>query len=210
MNGAQCKQDEKWYLSIWKHPLMLLVIGSAVSYLLVPLIGERVSHKRVLQEQRVNIACDIQKQALIVDEQLHAMATDYALFSNGAAVDPLTYRDAQAELRRSSRRLYLEFDQHAWYWTYDLPLQSRLLELPPGTESRIIELNRLYSSSLSESTKQLDVMANRFLSKDYDPRNPKNREVWEGAYNKINELANQRAGTTNEMAGLFMPSGAHW
>lgn len=209
MNHIQSKQDEKWYVSIWTHPLALLLIGSTISYLLVPLIGERVSHQHVLQEQRVDMARDIQKQSLIVDEQLNAMVTAYEMFDKGAIIDPTTYKTAQAELRRSSRELYLQFDQHAWYWSHDLPLQSRLLELPPGSESKIIDLNKAYMKNLESSTGQIGLLGEKFGSKNYAP-NKNSAVILAAARKRMNELAYERGAITSQLSGIFMPAKLNW
>jgi len=207
---SRCEENGKSFWSGLKHPLTILLVGSALSYWLVPWIGEKVSHGHVLQEQRVNQARDVLTQALIDDEQLNMIVTAYGMFDNGAASDPKSYKAAQAELRRNSGELYLGFDRHAWWWGHDLPMLSGLLELPQGNKKTIEDLNSAYANNLVESTHQLDLLGRQFLGKDYVPGNAKNAEVLNAARSRLAELAKDRGAITRQLAGLFMPSGLNW
>jgi hypothetical protein len=86
---------------------MLLLIGSVLSYLLIPWISEKSSHRRLLQERRVDKACDVLKQGLTDDEQLNSIMTAFEIFNKEAESDPKTYKIAQAELKHSfTSKLY--------------------------------------------------------------------------------------------------------
>jgi hypothetical protein len=207
MNNIQSGQNGKWYFSVWKHPLILLLIGSALSYLLIPWISEKSSHKRLLQEQRINKACDVLAQGLIDDERLNSIVTHFEIFNKEAESDPKTYRTAQAELKRSFRELYSEFDQHAWWWDHDLPVQSGLLGLAPGSRQRIEELHMAYKKNLMDSGTQVDVLRAQFLSKDYAPRDQHNVEILLATRRALGDLATARGAITSQLAGMFMPSG---
>ena len=124
----------KKFVEFCKHPLVLLLVGSALSYLLIPWITDRSSHKRVLQEERVERAVDILKQGLTDDQKLISMLNLFEMFNKDVEADPKTYKTAQAELKTSFDKQYLDFDQHAWWWGHDLPIQSGLLELPPESK----------------------------------------------------------------------------
>ena len=105
MNSIPNSQDDNWYFSVWKHPLTILLIGGVLSYLLVPWIREKSSHKRLLQEQRVDRACDVLKQGLIDDQQLNSIQTAFEIFNKEAESDPKSYKTAQAELKRSFNKM---------------------------------------------------------------------------------------------------------
>ena len=204
------QRDQKWYLSIWEHPLMLLLIGSTLSCLLVPWISENSSHRRVLQEQRVSEARDILKQSLADDAQLNAIVTSIEMFNKEAESNPKGYKAAQAEHERSFGKQYLEFDQHAWWWGHDLPVQSGLLELPSGSKGEIENLNQAYAKSLLGSVQQIDVLRKECLGKDYVPRAPHNAEVLLAARKALNDLAVTRGSIISQLAGKFMPPGINW
>jgi hypothetical protein len=210
MSDSQGERDEKSYLALLKHPLVLLLIGSVLSYLLVPWIGEKLSHKHVLQEGRVNQARDVLKQVLVDDEQLNRIETAYGMFDNGAASDPKGYKAAQAELRRTSRELYLEFDGHAWWWRHDLPMLSELLGLPTESKKTIENLNLAYEANLKESCLQLALLGRQFLGDDYVPRNPKNAEVLNAVKDRMTDLGKERSYITSRLVSLFMPSKLNW
>jgi hypothetical protein len=193
-----------------KHPLVLLLVGSALSYLLIPWITDSSSHKRVLQEERVERAVDVLKQGLIDDQKLISMVNLFEMFNKEAAADPTTSKTAQAELKVSFDKQYLEFDQHAWWWGHDLPVQSGLLELPPGSKQTIESLNYEYGKNLLDAVKQIDVLRVRFSGKNYAPGDPHNAEVLLAARRALGDLANARGGITSHLAAIFMPPGRTW
>ena len=187
--------------------MTVLLAGAVLSYLLVPWISEKSAHKRLLQEQRVNKACDILKQGLIDDEQLNSIQTAFKIFNKEAASDPKSYKTAQAELKRSFAKLYFEFDQHGWWWDNDLAVQSTLLELPSGSKITIEELHDAYKSNLLEATRQLDLLRAQFFAQDYKPADPHNAEVIAATNKTMTDLATARGAITSQLANLFMPPG---
>ncbi len=210
MSNLPRRRSQKWYLSIWEHPLTLLLIGSALSCLLVPWISENSSRRRVLQEQRVSEARDILKQSVADDAQINAIVTSIEMFNKEAASNPKGYKAAQAEHERSFDTQYLEFDHHAWWWGHDLPVQSGLLELPSGSKDEIENLNQAYAKSLLGSTQQIEVLRKQFLGKDYVPRGLHNAEVLLAARKALNDLAVTRGAIISQLAGKFMPPGINW
>ena len=207
MNNIQSSPDEKWYLSVWKHPLMLLLLGSALSYRLIPWISEKSSHRQLLQEQRINRACDVLKQGLIDDEQLNSIQTAFEIFNKEAESDPKGYKTAKAELKSSFSKLYFEFDKHGWWWDHDLPVQSKLLELPPGSDKTIEQLHDKYKTNLLDSVQQVDVLRAHFFAKDYKPGDPHNNEVLLATRKALGDLATARGVFTSQLADMFMPPG---
>jgi hypothetical protein len=207
MNTVQDAKDERWYVSIWKHPLMLLLMGSILSYLLIPWISEKSSHKQLLQQERVNKAIDVLKQGLIDDEQLNSIQTAFEIFDKEAESDPESYRNAQEELKKSFTSLYFEFDEHGWWWDHDLPVQSKLLELPQGSAKKIEQLRDAYKQNLMASVQQVDVLRKRFFAKDYAPQDSHNAEVLSDTRKALNDLATARGALTSQLADMFMPPG---
>ena len=210
MNNIPNGQDDNWYFSVWKHPLTILLIGGVLSYLLVPWISEKSSHKRLLQEQRVDRACDVLKQGLIDDQQLNSIQTAFEIFNKEAESDPKSYKTAQAELKSSFNKMYFEFNQHGWWWGHDLPVQSRLLELPPGSDQTIGKVKDTYKKNLMDSVKQVDVLRAQFLATNYKPRDRHNTEVLHATRKALDDLATSRGALVTQLADMFMPSGHTW
>jgi len=200
----------KKFLEICKHPLVLLLVGSALSYLLIPWITDSSSHKRVLQEERVERAVDVLKQGLTDDQKLISMVNLFEMFNKDVEADPKTYKAAQAELKTAFDKQYLEFDQHAWWWGHDLPIQSGLLELPAESKQTIESLNYEYSKNLLAAVKQIDVLRVKFTGKTYVPGDPHNAELLLAARQALGDLANARGGITSHLAAIFMPPGRRW
>ncbi len=200
----------KKFLDICKHPLVLLLVGSALSYLLIPWITDRSSHKRVLQEQRVERAVDVLKQGLTDDQKLISILNLFEMFNKDAEADPKSYKTAQAELKTSFDKQYLEFDQHAWWWGHDLPVQGGLLELPLESKKEIETLNYEYSKNLLAAVQQIDTLRVKFTGKEYVPGDPHNAPLLLAARQALGDLANTRGGITSHLAAMFMPPGRTW
>jgi hypothetical protein len=205
-SSADPSETKNWYISIWKHPLTLLLIGSVLSYVLIPWITEKSSHKQLLQQQRIDRACDVLKQGLVDDEQLNSIQTAFEIFDKEADSDPDSYKAAQVELKSQFSKLYYGFDQHGWWWDHDLPVQSRLLELPPGSDKKIERLHDAYKQNLLDSVQQVDELRKQFFAKNFKPRAPHNEEVLASTHKTLNDLATVRGGLTSQLASIFMPS----
>jgi hypothetical protein len=189
---------------------MLLLIGSGLSYLLIPWISEKSTHKRVLQEGRVSEARYVLNQALVDDKQLNTILTTFEMFDKEAASDPKNYKSAQTQLKRTITDLYIEFDRHAWWWGHDLTVQCGLLRLPQGSKETIEKLNDDYAKNLVDATKQVDLLRGQFFSKNYAPLDSHNAKALQSARDAFNRLAAGRGDISGQLAGMFMPPELNW
>jgi len=195
-----------------KHPFFLLLFGTILSCLVVPWISEISSHRRLLQEQRVNLAADILKQALLDDQQLSTIHTTFEFFYKEQIAFPLGDPSAPKQLHESFAKLYSEFDRHAWWWDHDLPLKSVLLGLP-DRQNDIRKLHDLYKQNLVESGKQVERLRKQFCVERYKPDDPENKKVLDETGTALEKLAIDRGSIAGNMARIFMPprwSRASW
>ncbi|HKN69618.1 MAG TPA: hypothetical protein VJX30_01050 [Terriglobales bacterium] len=196
-----------------KHPFFLLLFGTILSCLVVPWISEISSHRRLLQEQRVNLAADILKQALLDDQQLSTIHTTFEFFYKEQIAFPLGDPSAPKQLHESFAKLYSEFDRHAWWWDHDLPLKSVLLGLPSDRQNDIKQLHDRYKQNLFKSVEQVEKLRVQFCAARYQPNDPRNAQVLDETGKVLEDLAKDRGAIASQMARIFMPprwSGADW
>jgi hypothetical protein len=210
MNETQGNKDAGRVTHFLRHPFFLLILGTALSYVFIPWISEKSAGKRLLQESRINRATDILRQGLIDDERLNSMQTAFEIFQKHAASDPDNYKSAQKEFREYFDKVYLEFDQHAWWWDHDLPVQGRVLGLPSDRLDRIEKLHDNYVKNLIDASRQVDVLRALFLAKDYKPEDPHNAEALAGTRKALDGLLASRDRIASDLAGVFMPQGQGW
>jgi hypothetical protein len=204
MNKAEIGLQEKWYVALARHPLVVLILGTVLSCWLIPWISSRANNKRLQQEKRVNKAIDILGQSLIDEERLNLIQTAFETFQKHCTSDPDNCKRDQQELRQNYDKLYSEFDQHAWWWYRDLDVQARLLHLPPGSTDKILRLRESYKNSLLHSVHQIAELGPRFLARDYRLDDPNNTEAIKQARAALSSDVIVRSGISSELAGTFM------
>ena len=203
MNESEIRIQGKWYKALPRHPLVVLIIGTVLSCWLIPGISSRANNKRLQQEKMINEATDILNESLVDEERLNSMQTAFELFYKQSISDPVSRKRDQQELKRYYERTYLEFDQHAWWWHRDLEVQANLLHLPPGSIDKILRLHTGYKKSLSVSAHRIEVLAKRFLAKDYRPDDPSYAETLKHARAGLSKDVIARSGISGELARLF-------
>jgi len=200
-NGEEKKRSE----SLLKHPLVILLVGTSLSYIFIPWISEKSSHKRLLQEQRINLATEILKQGLQDDQQLSSIHTAFAIFDKQQSAFPGDPSSGK-QIRDNFSRLYGEFDQHAWWWYHDLTVKSRLLGLPVEGQKEIEKLQDLYRQNLVNSAQQVERLRVQFCAKSYNPDDPRNAQVLGETKKALDELVIERGAIVSRMSNVFMPS----
>ena len=203
MNKVESGLQKRWYVALARHPLVVLILGTAFSCLLIPWISSRANNKRVQQEKTIDEAIDILKKSLIDEERLNSMQTAFEMFQAHSISDPDNCKRDQQELKQYYDRLYLEFDQHAWWWNRDVVVQATLLHLPPGSPDKILKLHDSYKDSLMGSADQIRALAARFLARDYRPDDPNNTRALEKARAALSKAVIVRFGISRDLAGTF-------
>jgi hypothetical protein len=213
MLPAQDGENLGWYGSFLKHPLFLLLLGTVLSYLVVPWISEISSHKRLVQEQRIDLAADILKQALQDDQQLSTIHTAFEIFYKQQIAFSPGDPGAPKQLHENFAKLYSEFDRHAWWWDHDLPLKSALLGLSLDRQNDIGKLHELYKQNLLKSVEQVEQLRVQFCVAHYHPKNARNAQVLDETKKALDHLAIDRGAIASQMARTFMPprwTGVGW
>lgn len=191
-------------------PFPLLLVGTVLSYLLIPWISSRSTHRSLLKEGRVKQVTEILDQSVLVDKQLNSIHTAFELFEKAAVSEPSQYKTAEGKLDSRFYDLYSEFDRPAWWWDHNLPVEARLLDLPPGSEARIETLHEEYVKNLKDSTHEVDLLRGQFLVDGYKPGTKCNAEVLKDTDNELKNLATARGSIISKLAGLFMPPKITW
>jgi hypothetical protein len=159
------------------HPITILLLGTALSGILIPSITSNCTDHKLLQEAKLAQAKAILAQNTLVDKQLNTIQTTFECFVKDAQTGSRDYGDAQRELLKDINEQYKHFDEHAWWWYGDLLMQAKLLRLPEGTIKQIKALAEQYGTNLIQSTRAIDPEWNRLRGPEY--KGPDHQEVVE-------------------------------
>lgn len=154
----------------------------------------------------MNLAFDILRNTLQDDQQLNSIHTTFALFHKQQIAFPTDDPSVPRRLHESFANLYSEFDRHAWWWDYDLPLKSALLGLRKDEQAKIAELHESYKRNLFQSVEQVDKLRAHFSAKDYEPDDSRNTELLNETKNALDALVVDRSAIASRLANIFMPS----
>jgi len=176
--------------------ILLLIIGAAISYIIIPLILEDSNKKKLVFEKRIIKSREIINHNRDLNQNLNLLQTALELFHKdnrsmiGHEVD---YLSSQKEMRKEINRLYLEFEKVAWYWYWTIYEEAKIIE--QISEERLNKLNAfltLYDKNVVKSTEVLSKFWNLCLRETYDPHNKNIDKSMTETRKKLNELSLSR------------------
>jgi hypothetical protein len=185
--------------ALFGHPITILLLGTALSAIVVPFITSDFTDHKLHQEAKLTEAKTILSQNTLVDKQLNTIQTTFESFVKDAQAGG-DYREIQRELLKDIHEQYKQFDENAWWWYGDLLMQAKLLKFPIIAIDEIKALIEQYRADLVESTRAIDPEWDRLRSMEYKPPYS---EVSE-ARAKLNDLASRRAAIAGSLADLFI------
>jgi hypothetical protein len=138
-------------MALSRHPITVLVLGTILSAIVVPVIMSDFTDHKLLQEAKLTEAKTILSQNTLVDKQLNTIQTMFENFVKDAQTSDWDYREIQKELIIDIHEQYKQFDEHAWWWYGDLLMQAKLLKIPNSAIDQIKPLIKQYEANLIES-----------------------------------------------------------
>ena len=143
----------------WGHPLTVLLIGTALSTVLIPHFSSQIDHARLIDKARVKKATEILADNAETERNLNELLTTLSIFKKVVAA-PLRASSAWIErkrLRALMEQRYLQFDRQAWWWISQMDMEARILEIASTQELETLEQTRnQYNDNLITSTKTID------------------------------------------------------
>lgn len=139
-----------------RHPLVVLVIGTILGSILIPLINDRAARERKLEDLRAQRALAAIEASNDVDRKLSLLLTTFESFWKDTDEPTQTTR---SELRTRIYDLYGQFDLVAWWWFDESWQGARMVGLLDSHDSQEAErLSAAYSASLMESTRAISAV----------------------------------------------------
>jgi len=195
------------FLNGLQQPLGVLLLGTLLGSILVPLLNDISNRNKLRHEERVKVAIMIVEQSHETDRRLFNLM-DYLVLFRKDHNDP---RDRQAFLkkeqynaRKTFNEMYLSFQAQAWWWHWNVKSESSLSAIATPEESRKIgELAREYSDALSDCTQALTQLWDPFLKNAYKPDDPQNDALISRASERLNVARTTRNKIALQMAQVL-------
>jgi hypothetical protein len=195
-------QQQNW-TRLLKHPLIVLLLGSFISAVLIPALTSRINERKLLGETRLSEARTILRDGTLADKQLATMFTTLESFIKDAPSDRESLAMAQSELKKSMDEQYRTFDEHAWWWTRDLPAQATILKMSIDARKRLDDYTTQYQRNLRASTHALDPPWGCALGRNLKVPDSSTALLFEEAKRKLDTLSAERATLVSNLAKLF-------
>jgi hypothetical protein len=191
----------------WGHPLTVLLIGTALSTVLIPHFSSQIDHARLIDEARVKKATEILADNADTERNLNELITTLAIFekdSRGPAARFISLDKAQKELRALMERRYLQFNRQAWWWISQMHAEAKILEIASKQELDTLEQTRnQYNDNLITSTKAIDKVWGAFLREKYNPTDPQNEKLVIQTQTELDHLNQERSRLCMESAQIL-------
>jgi len=186
---------------VWAHPLTLLLLGTLLTSAIVPYLSTKITHNRILQEERIRTARKIFDDSELTEKQLNMIRTKLESFYKDASEEPKRRRAEQEELRKEMNIAYAQFDAHSWYWCSSASFESGYLELDGSRRTKIRELCSSYSKSLKGSISAIDPAWGQFVSGSVG-RSEFNSALLTDLHKNLDTLASERAQLVGQLIVL--------
>src|SRR2546423_13491291 len=131
-------EQPKRMLSMLKHPLFLMFVGSVIGSFLIPWISQKTDKNRVLREARLKKAVEIVNNNTMTLSQLNSLVTRLGIFHKDnirLKPTPAKLNILQDKLAEDMNSQYAEFEKTGWWWYRSLNDEAVILEIVPPTGS---------------------------------------------------------------------------
>jgi hypothetical protein len=193
---------------IFKHPLLLMVVGAILSYLIIPAISSISDNQRKIKELKLDLAYRIIDQNTEVSKNLNSLYVTLALFrKDHEHVTNLSSLNASRELTHSDMlKLYLHFDSEAWFWEANYILKSYTSELESESINSLKTSIRNYQDNVSKSTTFIDTLWKSTL-RTGDYFQPTLKNLFASAKDSLRILSKRRNQNVKNIVMLLTESG---
>lgn len=161
------------------HPLMLLLIGSLLTYIVAPIVVDGINARKMRQEAKQKKAQEIWARNTEFNSKLNTLKTMLESYHNQNVrfrLPPAELAEAQKEFRREFSKRYLELDETAWWWYRDLQREASNLNLAPADQIGPLnqELDK-YGRNVTDSVLLLRPLWVTITSHEYHPDEEKTK-----------------------------------
>lgn len=191
-------------LGIFKHPLFLLLVGSILSYFIIPAISSISDKERRISEQKLDLAHKIIDQNTEINRDLNSLFVTLELFRKDH--EHVSDLDLLNESRQSTHndmlKLYLHFDSEAWFWGANFIFKSYTSEMDTEDIKNLKNSITKYLQDLIKSTMLIDTIWKSTL-RESDFFKPELKDLFVTVRDSLNVLSNKRRQNVKNVVTLL-------
>jgi len=183
------------------HPLVLLVVGTALGSVIIPGLTTRAASSKLRQETQQQTALEVLQNGFDVDRDFNAVRTHIEAFIERQRQAHDALASAKADVQAKFDDLYQEFNKLAWWWTSQEYNKAQVLGLLSAGQLRDFEsLKECYRMNLVVSTGEVSAVRDLSLLGTFG--NEMLRHARE-RHERLDRLAFDRDQLVLDMAHLF-------
>jgi hypothetical protein len=190
-----------------QQPLSVLLIGTILGSVLIPVLNDTANRRRLRHEERIKIALMIIEQSHETDRRLYNLMNYLVLFRkdhNDASEPQPSLKKEQYNARKAFNEMYLSYTAQAWWWHWNVKSESSLSAVATAEEStRVGQLATEYSDALEQCNQAVSKLWSPFLKDRFEPRNPQNDVLISQAREDLTKARKRRNEIAIEMARIF-------
>ncbi|HXO41238.1 MAG TPA: DUF3617 family protein [Thermoanaerobaculia bacterium] len=142
-----------------RHPLFLLVAGTALGSVIIPGLTTLAASSKLRQEALQQIALEVLQKGFDVDRDFNAVKTHIDAFIDRQRQAHDALASAKADVRAKFDDFYQEFNKVAWWWASQEYDKARVLDLLSAGQLRDFEsLKECYRMNLVVSTGEVSAV----------------------------------------------------
>jgi hypothetical protein len=187
-----------------RHPITLLLAGSALSAIVLPWIGARMNDRQLIDSARLRQCQTILENSAQVNRRLNGLLTTMEMFIKDTAFEVVLAQSERDRMRIELARQYREFDAHAWWWISGLPTEVKLLRIDVDSKNLGDILGR-YQANLVESTAVLDGLWEACVRKEMKPGDPHTTGLASKTRAQFSALQSERQDLVGKLVYLLAP-----
>jgi hypothetical protein len=195
-----------------KHPVFLLMLGSALTYLVVPVVTSEVNRRQALRELRLRKASEIGANHTEFNSKFNVLRAVLETFHDNQ-VDARPTRDefkaAQKELVKEFNARRFELAEKEWWWYRDLQRETTINKLVAA--EKMDEFNRYidqYKKNVSDSHDAIKELWTALKSPDYVAGDKAAeghiKEIRTTMAQNVDRLESERTGIIEGMSRFFV------
>jgi hypothetical protein len=188
-----------------KHPMVVLIVGTALGSVVIPYLNARIDNQRRLAELKSQRAALVLQSAGEVDRLLNLLLTEFGTFRKDQIATNSATPAAKEALRTRVYDVYREFDRRAWWWHWQTLEEAPVLNLV--TDEGFAKLDagvRCYHQALLASAGALDPLWSEFIRKKSNTYSTNAKEMVEEAALTLRKQTNQRRGCVRQMVRALL------
>lgn len=162
----------KTLLDFFRHPLILLIVGSVITSYLLPWILSEAAKNESNRKEKLVLAFKFLNKNSEVNKNFNSLLVALSLFHKYST--PEYVHEEQKELRKNSKDLYQRFNTDAWSWHWNLYEEAKIWNLLPKSDDLYItKVLMRYTHNWRTVMNKLSNFWDACLNPNYRCRDPK-------------------------------------